>query len=67
MIALDTKKWSENKKKQEEAIKQSKKHREDIIALLEGVQTDIDKLRKQSQDEINQAVEVMKEVGERVG
>lgn len=61
------KKWSENKKKQEEAIKQSKKHREDIIALLEDVQADIDKLRKQSQDEINQAVEVIKDVSERVG
>nr|DAG70915.1 MAG TPA: hypothetical protein [Caudoviricetes sp.] len=68
------KKWHENKLKeerikeeQEEAIKQSKKHREDIIALLEGVQADIDKLRKQSQDEINQAVEVIKDVSERVG
>lgn len=34
--------------------------------LLKGVQEDIDKLRKQSEDELNQAINTMKEVKERI-
>lgn len=45
----------------------NKQHNKDIIMLLKGVQRDIDKLRQQSENELNQAMETMKEVKERVG
>ena len=68
------KKWREDlnkrKKKEEnrkEEIRINEQHKEDIISLLEGVQRDINKLCQQSENELNQAMNTMKEVKERIG
>lgn len=52
-----------NKEKQHKL----KTDKEAYQVLLEGVQKDIDKLRQQSENELNQAMNILKEVKERIG
>lgn len=59
-------KFKYNIKRKNEVIKQSKEYNEAYQVLLEGVQKDIDKLRQQSENELNQAMNIMKEVKERI-
>lgn len=59
-------KFKRNIEKTKKKMEWSKAHNESYRILLEGVQKDIDKLRKQSEDELNQATKTMKEVKERL-
>lgn len=60
-------KFKHDIKTNKEKMERSKAHKESYRILLEGVQKDIYKLRKQSEDELNQAMSTMKEVKERIG
>lgn len=60
-------KFKHDIKTNKEKMERSKAHNESYQILLEGVQKDIDKLCKQSEDELNQVIKTMKEVKERVG
>lgn len=62
-------KWCNDLEKEEKRQKQLKQHKANIETMemiLEQAQKDIDNLRKQSENEIKQAISTMKEVNERL-
>lgn len=61
--------WLQKKQKDKDLEKQAKLHKAEVETMkliLEQAQKDIDKLRKQSEDEIKQATDTMKDVSERL-